>query len=360
MRVAYVYAKPRQALQEAIARGEAPDTGLLGQNHLADFGVKAEIRDSLLRKRHRAKGLAHRLTWSGRELTLPLELRRYDAICTTIGPTLPLTAKATFGPRVVLFNMSLCQSIARSSGAKRSLLAAGVRTAGAVVCFAEAQRDRLLELTGADPERVHVVGLGVDARFLATDAPPPPGGMVLAAGRDLGRDYATFAAAVDGLDVPVVLVASERNLKGISLPANVELRVDVSPVELRELYEQAAFVVVPTRREGYPLGADCSGQTVVLDAFAMSRPVIASERSTLRGYVEDGRNGLIVSAEDAAALRQAIAGLAEDPALAQRLGEEGRRDVEARFTTRALAEGMSRILRRERPAGRDDRGRREG
>ena len=89
----------------------------------------------------------------------------------------------------------------------------------------------------------------------------------------MARDYDTFARAVDGLDARAVIVASERNLTDVTVPGNVELRLDVSYPELRELYAGASCVVLPTRREGYCYGADCSGQTVLLDAMAMGRPV---------------------------------------------------------------------------------------
>ena len=344
MRVAFVYARPREALSEEVARSEAPDTGLLGQNHLSAYGIEAEIRSSALRRRDHRDGLAHRVTWTARELAIPLELRRYDAICTALGPTLPLSSRAARGPRTLLFNMSLCQSLRRSRGAKRKLLAAGVRAADAVVCFAEAQRESLIELSGADPERIHTVWLGTDEKFLATDEPPPAGGPVLAVGRDVGRDYRTFAEAVSTIDAEIVLVASERNLKRVRLPSHVRLRLDVSAVELRTLYEQASCVVVPTRKEGYAYGADCSGQTVIVDAFAMGRPVVTSERSTLAGYVDNGRNGVIVPAEDPAALREAIAAILRDPELGRQLGAQGRRDVEERFTTSRMAESVAGIL----------------
>jgi glycosyltransferase involved in cell wall biosynthesis len=344
MKAAFVYAQPRESLREMIDRGEAPDTGLLGQNHLATFGVHADVRDSILRRRHRAGGVMHRLTWTCRELTIPLELRQYDTILTTIGPTLSLASRALRCPPVMLFNMAICQSLRRSNGPRRRMLAAGVRAAGAVICFAEAQRESLIELAGADGARIHTMGLGVDERFLATDAPPPPGGTVLAVGRDLGRDYRTFAAAISAIETRVVLVTSTRNIADVQLPENVELRLDVSPVELRTLYEQSACVVVPTRKEGFAFGADCSGQTVVLDAFAMSRPVVTSERSTLRGYVDHERNGLIVPAEDPSALREAVERVLGDTALAADLGRQGRAEVEERFTTRGLAGNVAGVL----------------
>jgi glycosyltransferase involved in cell wall biosynthesis len=80
---------------------------------------------------------------------------------------------------------------------------------------------------------------------------------------------------------------------------------------------------------------------VVLDAFAMSRPVVTSERSTLRGYVDDGRNGLIVPAEDPAALLEAVERVLGDATLAEELGRRGRADVEERFTTRGFAASIA-------------------
>jgi glycosyltransferase involved in cell wall biosynthesis len=244
----------------------------------------------------------------------------------------------------MLFNMAICQGLRRSSGPKRRMLAAGVRAACATICFADAQRESLIELADADPARIHTIELGVDERFLATDTAPPAGGSVLAVGRDLGRDYETFVAAIGTIEARVVLVTSDRNVAGLQLPGNVELLLDVSPVELRALYEQAGCVVVPTRKEGFEFGADCSGQTVILDAFAMSRPVVTSERSTLRGYVDDGRNGLIVPAEDPAALREAIERVLKDAAFGAALGRQGRTDVEQRFTTRTFAASIAAVL----------------
>src|SRR5690242_595908 len=57
LRVAFVYTRPRVELRDAIARGEAPDTGLLGQNHLAELGVEANLLDSVLRRQHHGRGL---------------------------------------------------------------------------------------------------------------------------------------------------------------------------------------------------------------------------------------------------------------------------------------------------------------
>ncbi|MBA3331861.1 MAG: glycosyltransferase family 4 protein [Actinobacteria bacterium] len=345
LRAAYVYANPRGALAEAVVRGDAPDTGLLGQNHLGELGIDARIHEPALRRRERARGLRHRLTWNARELTLPWELRDADVVCTPLAGLLPLAARLRRRPRVVVLNISLCTTFDRSSRARQRLLSASLRSAARIVCFASAQRERLLEQTGLPPERVETVVLGLDERFYRPAGPPAADGYVLAVGRDLARDYATFARAVDGLGRRTVLVASARNLEGLTLPRNVETRIDVGYGELRELYAGAGCVVVPTRREDFPLGADCSGQTVLLDAMAMGRPVVLSERSTLADYVRPGVTAVTVPPEEPRVLRDALERVLGDNALAAELGAAGRRLVEERHTTRQLAAALAPLLR---------------
>ena len=53
--------------------------------------------------------------------------------------------------------------------------------------------------------------------------------------------------------------------------------------------------------------------------------------------VEDGETGLVV-ANSAAAIASAIRRLIQDPSLAARLGDQGRRRVERHFTVDALVE----------------------
>lgn len=342
LRVAYVYANPRDELAAAVARGEAPDTGLLGENHLAALGVDAFIHRSRSRRRHRASGALHRVTWAAREVTLPWELGDADVVCTPLGTLLPLVARVRGRPRIAVLNVSFCTALERLDGTRRRLLAASLRAADAIVCFAAAQRARLLEQTGASPARVHVALLGVDARFYAASLRDD--GYVLAVGRDLGRDYRTFAAALRGIDAPAVLVASPRNLVGVDLPPNVEVRLDVSALELRDLYEGATCLVVPTRSQEFSLGADCSGQTVLLDAMASGKVVVASERTTLADYVEEGVTALSVPAEDPAALADRVRAVLDDVELRRRVGAAARRRVEERHTTEIFAARLAEVF----------------
>lgn len=357
MRVAFAYPNPRRALLSEIAAGRLPDTGLLGQNHLGEYGIEAEVVDSVLRRGRRARGSLHRLTWIGREVTLPFELRRFDAVFTSLSTLLPLAARLRGGPRVALFSYHLLTADEHAGPARRRLLRACVSAASGLVCAAEAARGRLIERFELDPARVRTVHLGVDAQWWQP-APPVRDGHVLAVGRDLARDYETFGRALEGLPVRGIVVAKRENLAGVRLPANVEARFDLSPAEVRDLHRGASCAVVPVRLPGSAVGTENSGTISLLEAMACALPVVVSENDYLAEYVTSGADALTVPPEDPAALRAALERVLGDRALAEGLGAAARLRVEQEHTTRSFAGGLATSLRSflDRPFALGERG----
>jgi glycosyltransferase involved in cell wall biosynthesis len=67
----------------------------------------------------------------------------------------------------------------------------------------------------------------------------------------------------------------------------------------------------------------------ILEAQARGAALVVTDRGGPPEFVRDGESGLIVAAEDVAALAEAMQLLVEDPQLAQRLGQAGRQDVQA-------------------------------
>ncbi|HEX8284207.1 MAG TPA: glycosyltransferase [Pyrinomonadaceae bacterium] len=70
----------------------------------------------------------------------------------------------------------------------------------------------------------------------------------------------------------------------------------------------------------------------ILEYMAAGRPAVVTDVGGAREAVEDGRNGYVVAAGDDEALAARVASLLEDPAGARRMGEEGRRVVEEKFS----------------------------
>jgi glycosyltransferase involved in cell wall biosynthesis len=343
LRVAFVYPNPRGDLPERVRRGEAPDTPLLGLNHLEALGVDAFLQDSVLRRSTPKSGVAHRASWYGREVALPWELRDADVIVTPLATLLPLFARVRRRPRVLLVAYHLVSAWDRAGELRRRLQRASLAAAAGILTSSAAARDGLLERTGLPPHRVRTATLGVDAGWWQP-TPLPEDGYVLTVGRDLARDYQTFAHALEGLGLRGVIVAKEENLRGVRLPENVEVRLNIGPREVRELYAGARCVVVPVRQTRDPRGTENSGTVALLEAMACGRPVVVTDRPYLRDYVSP-ETTVTVEPGDPQSLRAAIESVCADPARAEALGTAARASVVASHTTRHFAERLAAALK---------------
>ena len=346
MRAAFVYPNSRRALLAGIAEDADPDSVLHGGTYLHEHGIEVLYYDPLLtRRRHRQP--LERIAWNARELTVPFELRGVDVVFTPLGAAgLPLAAGLRRLP-VVVMNFGLNLIWRRASPSRRRWLRRSLGAAARMICFGEAQTDEYLELSGLPAEQVATLLIPIDDRFFTPEPRPAPDGTkrVLAVGKDLARDYATVAAAVEPLDVSVDFVTLPRNLEGVRLPPNVRVLTNISSIELRDLYVAADCVVVAQRRDEFVYGSEGGGLTTLLEGMAMERPVVATERAIFRDYVDDGVEGLVVPAEDPAAMRAAIERTLADPELARSLGVAGRARVERAHTTRGFAAQLAPLLR---------------
>gem|GEM_PF-3305051 len=150
----------------------------------------------------------------------------------------------------------------------------------------------------------------------------PAGGFIVSAGLEM-RDYETLIRAIEGLPIKLVIGAGSPWSKFgfgpryADVPANVTVQ-SFSPRQMRELYRAARFVVVPVK----PTTRSC-GISVILEAWAMKRCVLASRTEGLTSYVEDQVDGIFHTPGDVDDLREKIQALLDNPELAARLGENG-------------------------------------
>lgn len=90
--------------------------------------------------------------------------------------------------------------------------------------------------------------------------------------------------------------------------------------DVRPIIARVGVLVLPSYREGLP--------RTVIEAMAMARAVITTDVPGCRQTVHDGRNGILIPPRDPIALANAMARLIDDPDLAKRMGQEGRRMCE--------------------------------
>lgn len=138
------------------------------------------------------------------------------------------------------------------------------------------------------------------------------------------------------LDGDIIAPASDDPRKGAVLVRRAAANVRFSDNLLRDLPAARALVYI-SESEG--LGS------AALLAMAHGVPVIASRVGGLPEIVIDGVTGILVD-NDPAAIAQAAARLAGNRELAARLGAEGRRMVEERFTIERMTEKTLEAYRR--------------
>lgn len=154
-------------------------------------------------------------------------------------------------------------------------------------------------------------------------------------GGGTGRDFPTLIEAVRDTDCRLRIVTFRPETLGWTgtLPANVEVEWTMPLQAFLERMALARTVVVPLRD-----GASDFGQTTVVQALSLGKPVVATRSPGIVDYVTDGREGFLVDAGDVAAMRAAIARLDEDAdlrrACAEHALERARRSSYAAFAAR--------------------------
>jgi glycosyltransferase involved in cell wall biosynthesis len=112
--------------------------------------------------------------------------------------------------------------------------------------------------------------------------------------------------------------------------------------DARAIMEQVDVVVHTPLYEGFGI--------VVLEAMAAGRPVVANDApGGIAEMVIHRQTGLVAPAGSSAAVVEALARLARDPAERRRLGQNGRARYEQQFSARAMAERTAAVYRRVLP-----------
>jgi glycosyltransferase involved in cell wall biosynthesis len=185
-------------------------------------------------------------------------------------------------------------------------------------------------MSGVEPRRIaYVPNFLTDVELSAAPAPGPREPVLLYAGRlDATKGIRPLLAAFARVRAPAALrIAGSGELEDeVRAAAARDPRIEylgrIERAELLAQLDRARAVVLPSVWED-------NGPLAILEAQARGAALVVTDRGGLPEFVRDRESGLIVAAEDVAALAEAMQRLVEDPQLAQRLGEVGRKDVEA-------------------------------
>jgi glycosyltransferase involved in cell wall biosynthesis len=122
------------------------------------------------------------------------------------------------------------------------------------------------------------------------------------------------------------------------LDSSVEFCGFIPDDEIVEYYSRSSVFVLPS------ISATYEGFGIVaLEALACKTPVVSTEIVGVAEDVKKSKAGIIVQPKDSRALAEAIIKILGNKKLQKKMGENGRRLVEAKYTWKGVAEMMEKV-----------------
>jgi glycosyltransferase involved in cell wall biosynthesis len=241
-------------------------------------------------------------------------------------------------PRLAVVSCWLAELLPQFSVSRRALYRRIYRSVDRVIYFSRNQTTVYRELLGVPSERLAFVPFGIDHRFFSP-ADVAEDFDVLAVGRDRGRDWATFFAALRGTSVTAKVACRPETTADQNIPESVEMLGVVDRAAYRDLTARARVVVIPTQELRYP-----TGQSVLLESMSMGKCCVVTDTPAIRDYVCDERTGLFVQPHSATSLQATIERAVSDASLRTHLGRSARASVERSFTQDAMWSRVRDVL----------------
>jgi glycosyltransferase involved in cell wall biosynthesis len=214
-------------------------------------------------------------------------------------------------------------------------------------------RAQLMRWCGVeDWEKLHLIRCGLDQTFIQPTVQPLPAEPVLVniARLHTNKGQLILLAAMSllkhrGVDARLNIVGDgpvypqlEQKIAELGLSEQVTLLGSLSGEGVREALLKATALVVPSLAENLPV--------VIMEAFAMGRPVVATQIAGIPELVKDGHNGLLIHPGSATELADAIQKMVSLPIDAREaMGKHGCDLVATHHNIATEAHKLARLMR---------------
>jgi glycosyltransferase involved in cell wall biosynthesis len=244
-------------------------------------------------------------------------------------------------------------------GFNRPMIYQAINKADAYIAYTTFERDYLVNVHGVLPDKVTVVGVGVDMepfeggngrlirdRFGWGDAPivafvgqqvPHKGiDMVLEAMKQIWQELPQTCLLIAGAQT-----SYSPSLKSqvAQLPPKLQTRVafmdDFAEDDKPAIFAACDMLAFPSGHESFGI--------VFLEAWASQKPVIGARIGAIPTVVDEGKDGLLIEHRNTNELAQAIRTLLRNPELRHRLGFAGHQKVRQNYTWDIVAD-KSRVV----------------
>ncbi|GEM_PF-2743535 len=185
-------------------------------------------------------------------------------------------------------------------------------------------------------KKVQTLYFGVDTEFWKPIEGIAKEDFILSIGNDMNRDFATLVTALPtGMHLKVITKKSV-DTQG----KNIEILSDLTNEEVREMYNKAKIVVIPS----IAVKNESSGLSSATQAMACARPVIISGAQTMYELFEDGKECLYYEPENPEDLSSKIKLLADNTILRSQVAIRGYKKVCEIYTCKKMGEQLNYIL----------------
>ena len=141
---------------------------------------------------------------------------------------------------------------------------------------------------------------------------------------------------------PFLVIVGEGELKNhyyklsqkLGIEANVRFVGKLDDKKLVEYYKLSDLVILPSINKGEAFGL------VLVEAMALSKPVIASNLPGVRTVVDDGINGFLVEPQNANELSSKIQCMFKEKKILKKMGKNGRKKVEEKYSWKNIVKKL--------------------
>jgi len=205
-------------------------------------------------------------------------------------------------------------------------------------------KQSLIDGYGVSPERISVVGMGVDDFYLDNMEVEPTEDLrriclfvgytfELKGGPDVLRAFQLARQEVPDLQLRIV---GPRRSPHLRAPGVTALGPVHDKKALLEYYREADLLLVPSRCDSFGF--------VFLEAMTQGVVCIGGDLNAMPEIIKDGETGFLVKPGDHRRMAELIAALYKDPQRKKEMGERARARVKAHFTWPRVTQAMAEIM----------------
>jgi len=186
-----------------------------------------------------------------------------------------------------------------------------------------------------DPKKIKIFYFGTDNNFWKSLPNIQEKNFILSIGNDMNRDFDTLVNALPTNIRLKIITQKKLNIQ----EKKIEIISGISNKELRNLYNQCLFVVIPSIK----LKNESSGLSCSLQAMACRKAAIISSAPPIEEIFEDNKHCLFYMPENSNNLKEKINLLYNDHDLRKKIADNAFKNIE-KFTNKKMAQRLNEII----------------